>query len=241
MLQRTSASTVLVSGTDSGYRAWCRAHMQRTQSDRRRDPFAQDYNTELRRWESVVQQLLGAVVENSVDERILVSRQPDSRGRAVLRYHELDFVAGSVIAPRLFAEIKLRERTVSSKTGWSQLERSLRIARTEWPDLRGICLNIAMGELLGTELESSCSMTNVTDLPAVIEDVSQRDGGTVWVQGRDLAAFAVQSGLLNSDDVRRLPELRQAMRNPLSILQSPEGAKRAMTGPGLFECFRPRR
>lgn len=241
MPQRTPGTASLVVDTDSGYRAWCRAHKQRTQNDRRRDPFAQDYGTELRRWEFVVQQLLGAVIENSVDERILVSRQPDSRGRAVLRYHELDFVAGSVFAPRLFAEIKLRERTVSSKTGWSQLERSLQIARTQWPDLRGICLNIAMGDLLGTELESNCPMTDVTDLAAVIEDVSQRDGGTIWIQCRDLAAFAVQRGLLNSDDVRRLPELHQAMRNPLSILQSQEGAKRAVPGPGLFECFRPRR
>lgn len=239
MSQKSQGTIGLVKTSNSGYRAWCRSRRERAENGRPRDPFAQDYNAELMRWELVVQKLLAAAIPNSADERILVSTQSDRKGKAVPIYHELDFVSGPSYAPQLFVEIKIRERSTNARTGWSQLHRSLKIARTEWPDLRGICVNIAIGDLLSTEQECAIPTTAIPDMRDTVANLSQQDGATIWLRGNDLAAFAVKHSFLTLEEIQRLPDLRRAMLNPTIVLQSRE-VRSEGNRPGLFDPFRPR-
>jgi hypothetical protein len=239
VLQQTLGRTALVGPADSGYRTWCRLRRERRESGRPRDPFAQDYNAELMRWEVVVQKLLAAAIPNSVDERILVSTQYDRKGKVASIYHELDFVSGPFSAPQMFVEIKIREQSINAKTGWSQLDRSLRIARSQWPNLRGICVNIAIGDLLGTEQECAITPIAIPDMRDAVADLSQQDGATIWLRGSDVAAFAMEHSLLTCEDVLRLPDLRQAMLNPTIVLQMRDAPPES-NQPGLFDRFRPR-
>lgn len=236
MSHQVQGTIDLVKTSDPGYWAWCRSRRERTESGRRRDPFAQDYNAELMRWEAVVQQLLAAVIPDPIEERILVSQTHDRKGRATSIYLELDFVSGDVSAPDMFVEIKIREQSMNGKSGWPQLDRSLGIARTQWPNVRGICINVALGDVLQTEQECSNPTMAISELPDAIEDLSQSDGATIWICGTDVAAFAVDHHLLTCDDVRRLPELRQAMRNPTSVLKTLVAEPEA-NQPGLFDRF----
>ena len=240
MLHQSQGTIALVRTSDPGYRAWCRSRRERTESGRRRDPFAQDYHAELMRWEAVVQQLLAAVIPDSMEERILVSPHYGRKGKATSMYLELDFVSGQVSTPDMFVEIKIREQSMNGKSGWPQLDRSLGIARTRWPDVRGICINVALGNILETEQEPVYPTVPISELPGVLAELSMRDGATTWICGRDLAAFAVNQSLLTCEDVQRLPVLRQAMRNPTSVLQSRD-AKPETNQAGLFDRFRPTR
>ena len=239
MPQKSQGTIGLVKPSDSGYRAWCRSRREKADNGRPRDPFAQDYNAELKRWEVVVQKLLAAAIPNSVDERILVSSPSDRKVKVASIYRELDFVSGPFSSPQMFVEIKIREQSVNAKTGWQQLARSLRIARAQWPKLLGICVNIAIGDLLGTEHECAFRTTAISEMSDAVADLSQQDGATIWLRGHDVAAFAVKNGLFTRDDVQRLPDLRRAMLNPTIVLQSRED-RPDTNRPGLFDQFRPR-
>ena len=238
MPRKTAGIIALVGSADSDYRAWCRSRKERTESGRPRDPFAQDYNAELIRWEAVVQKLLAATIPDCVSERILSSTQYNRNGKAASIYHELDFVSGLFSAPQMFVEIKIREQSIKAKTGWSQLDRSLDIARTQWPSLRGICVNIAIGDVLSTERECAFATTAIPDMRDAVADLSQQDGATIWIRGSDVAAFAMEQSLLSREDIQRLPDLRQAMLNPTIVLQT-RNAQPETNQPGLFDRFRP--
>ena len=235
---QTPGKIGLVSTSHSGYRAWCRALREKKESGRRRDPFAQDYNAELLRWEAVVQRLLATVVPDTVDERILVAPDIDRKGKASSIYRELDFVSGHVSAPDMFGEIKIREQSIKGKSGWGQLDRSLQIARTQWPMVRGICINVALGDILETEPECNNPTVTLSELPGVIAERSQQDGATVWIRGSDVASFAMEQNLLTLMDIQRLPQLRQAMQNPVHFLKTRDLQPETIR-PGLFERFRP--
>ncbi len=240
MPDQTQGKIALRSTSDSGYRAFCRALMEKNESGRRRDPFAQDYHAELLRWEKVVQGLLDTVIPDSVDERILVAPGIDRKGRAISLYKELDYVAGTASNPDIFVEIKIREQSSKGKSGWSQLDQSLRTARAQWRSVRGLCINVAMGDILQTEPECSRPTTQLSELASVIADLSQQDGATVWIRGSDVAAFAVERNLMTTEHVISLPKLRKAMQDPVSILKTRDVPAEAIHS-GLFERFRPSR
>lgn len=207
----------LVRPEHPGYREWCRQWRLRTLSTRPRDPFAQEYYAQLIGWEEAVRRLLGESVA-AVAERILVSEgRPGNRPRT--SYFELDFVSGSEVEPRLFVEIKLRQRSEGVATGWSQLRRSLATARTRWPDLRGICVCVAMGGILQTEEVSAVSTVQPPDLPRRLEAVTAADGEVLWLEGREVADFGIRSQIFTEDDVQQLAELRLDMLHPIRVLE----------------------
>ena len=185
-----------------------------------------------------MQRLLATVVPDTVDERILVAPDIDRKGKASSIYRELDFVSGHVSAPDMFGEIKIREQSIKGKSGWGQLDRSLQIARTQWPMVRGICINVALGDILETEPECNNPTVTLSELPGVIAERSQQDGATVWIRGSDVASFAMEQNLLTLMDIQRLPQLRQAMQNPVHFLKTRDLQPETIR-PGLFERFRP--
>ncbi len=238
MAQQAQETIRLVTILDPGYRAWCRSRRERMETGRARDPLAQDYYAELKRWEGVVQQLLAAAISNPVDERILESPTRDRKGKTISIYREIDFVSGRATSPDIFVEIKFREQSMNGKSGWPQLDRSLEIARTRWPGVRGLCVNVALGDVLQTEQECVYPTVMTSELPAAIQDLSLKDGNTVWICGNEVAAFALQHDLFTDDDVRRLPELREVMLNPQVVLQT-RNVQSGTTLTGLFDQFRP--
>lgn len=237
MHNRFVQNVSLVNPSDHKYRSWCREHRERTSDDRPRDPFAQDYCSELMRWEAVIQRVLGIGLPGAIEERILVYQSQHRPGRQTQGYLEIDHVLGSPTAPELFVEIKIRELSEKGKSGWPQLERSLGIARTRWPGVKGVCVNVAIGDVLN--IEPNCVFPTVTpqELPVTIQETCQNDGTTIWMRGLDVASFALSETLLTVEQIRQLPALRQAMLNPAGTLKSVD-TQSEESRPGLFDQFR---
>ncbi|MFM8478553.1 MAG: hypothetical protein ACKOEO_22445 [Planctomycetaceae bacterium] len=208
----------LVPPQHPGYRDWCRRQRLRAADNRPRDPIAREYYQQLMGWEAVVQRLLSVSVTECAAERILESEGVWG-ARIRTKYSELDFVSGSQLDPRVFVEIKLRERTeVVGRTGWNQLRRSLASARTRWPHLGGISVCVAMGRILQTEGQLSVCPVRPDDLRGRLESVRGCDGEVLWLDGRDVADFGVSVRMFTEEDVQLLPELRQDMLYPVRML-----------------------
>lgn len=209
----------LVPPEHRGYRDWCRRQRLRADDNRPRDPIARDYYQQLMVWEAVVQRLLSVSVSECAAERILESE--GVFGVTIrTKYNELDFVSGSHLDPRVFVEIKLRERSESvGRTGWNQLSRSLASARTRWPHLGGISVCVAMGRILQTEEQLSVSPVRPDDLRGRLESVRCADGEVLWLDGQDVADYGVAARMLTEEDVQLLPELRKDMLYPVRVLE----------------------
>jgi hypothetical protein len=199
------------------YRAFCRTQRARWANTRPRDPFAQEYHAQLIAWEYALRALLAQAFP-AADERILMT-QNSSASRARTRFFEIDFVAGTPEDPKLFVEIKLRERTVGSEGGWAQLRRSLQLARNRWPQLQGLNVCVAMGAVLGTENECRKPTVRLGELPRRLQAARTTDGEVVWLEGRDVAEFAIDHQLLTRDAIDQLPELRLDMLHPSRVLE----------------------
>lgn len=202
-----------------GYRDWCRQQRLRAADNRPRDPIAREYYQQLMVWEAVVRRLLSVSVSEFAAERILESEGVFG-ARIRRKYNELDFVSGSQLDPRIFVEIKLRERSETiGRTGWNQLNRSLTSARTRWPDLGGISVCVAMGRILQTEGQLSVCPMRPDDLRGRLESARGADGEVLWLDGRDVADFGISVRMLTEQDVQLLPELRQDMLYPVRVLE----------------------
>lgn len=199
------------------YRECCRRALRGRASNHVCDTVAREYHTQLLYWEEIVRAVLADAVSFSLPERILMSRNRIGL-RQQTSFLEVDFVSGSQDEPQLFVEIKLRERTVNPDFGRAQLRRSLGIARSRWPDLRGVNVCVAMGELLQTEVAYSVPTIPLLQLPEQLEAKSTDDGKVIWLDGCDIANYAVSARLLTIDSVRQLPELRLDMLHPTRIL-----------------------
>lgn len=208
----------LVRPEHMGYLDWCRRQRLRGADSRPRDPIAREYFQRLMGWEAVVRRILSASVSECAAERILESEGVFG-ARMRTRYNELDFVSGSPLDPRVFVEIKLRERTVGVGTGWKQLNRSLTSARTRWPHLGGMSVCVAMGSVLLTEGELSVCPVRLGDLRGRLESVRGADGEVLWLDGREVADFGVSVRMLTEEDVQLLPELRKDMLYPVRVLE----------------------
>jgi hypothetical protein len=173
---------------------------------------------ELLRWEEIVRVLLSEAVLSASPDRILMSQNRSGLGQR-LSFLELDFVAGSPDQPRLFVEIKLRERTAGADVGRVQLRRSLGIARCRWPNLQGLSVCVAMGGLLQTEATCSVPVIPLPQLPEHLEAAATTDNRVIWLDGCEVAERAVNAQLLTRDSIRQLPEIRLDMIHPTRILE----------------------
>lgn len=236
MTQQTAFDTNLVGLTDTGYRKWVHKIIANDRKTRPTDPFAADYNRELRRWERFVQCVLGMACPEAISNRVLAFRYRTRRGTTRKSFREIDFVSGNCGSPLLFSEIKIREKSEKARSGWPQLRKTLAIARTRWPAARGICVNVAIGDLIDTECHCSFPTTRIQELSHAINTLSKSDGANIWIQGRDLVAFGVGNGVLRHGDVEQLVERRAMMLHPARILEQRATAENP-SGTGLFDAF----
>jgi len=176
-------------------------------------------------------------VPSFVSDPILYFQHRIGRGNDVKQFLELDFVSGTDVAPKRFVEIKLRQSTEKGTSGWPQLNRSLGVAAVRWPEVRGLSINVAMGDVLKTEPVITVSPVELRELPNIIEHASGEGEPTIWLRGSDVAEFAVHRNLLSVEDVIRLPELREVMLNPSRVLEE-RPVEKEMPRLGLFDRFR---
>jgi len=229
-------SIALLDPRDPEVLAWTRKLRLHNQTTRAACPFAQDYNRLLRRWEVLLQQFLAAAVPGACGPQILRQKFSGGMLNASRHYREIDLVFGSRECPEVFVELKCRETSKKSKTGWSQLNKSLGTARQVWPNLRGLCVQMAMGRLLQTEWDYQQPVVSFNQLTDAFTRAESCDGVTIWVCGQEVARFGLTQGLVQQAEIDQLLIHRQCMLNPASILREtvPERAENA----GLFEKFR---
>jgi len=190
---------------------------QRLRGDRVSDPFAREYFNAMYGWEGVVRHLLSSCLQ-SCPERIL--SYWDSNSLWHQQFREIDFVGGTSDNPSIFVEIKTRSLSALCKdgSGWSQLYKSLDIARVRWPSVGGFCVNVAMGDILGTEPECPFCVP----LPKTGSELLERaKEEIVWFRGREVADYAIEIGAYTADEIAQLPILRSQMNNPMQVLKEP--------------------
>ena len=209
------------------YRPYCdftrkmRRQKQERQGERTKDPFLQAYNQVMNKWEGVAQHLLSTNVQECRERILTYWSNINNRHRK--EYCEIDFVEGTNRAPLTFVEIKVRERsTIKQDSGWKQLNKSLKIARAKWPKLNGLSVNVAIGDIVGTDPEPGCDLYELRWLPKIFSELrivtAQPEKTTIWLRGRDLADYGIEHGLLTEDEIAQLPTLHAEMLNPLQIL-----------------------
>ena len=209
------------------YRPYCdftkkmRRQKQQRQGERTKDPFLQAYNEVMNKWEGVVQHLLSASVQECRERILAYWSNVGNRHRK--EYCEIDFVEGASHTPLTFVEIKVRERSMIKQcSGWKQLNKSLKIARAKWPKLNGLSINVAIGDIVGTDPEPGRCLYELKLLPKIISGlriaIAEPEKTTIWLRGRDLADYAIEHGLLTKDEIAQLPTLRAEMLNPLQVL-----------------------
>lgn len=216
--------------------AWNRKQRLRNQKTRAICPFAQDYSRTLRGWEVLLQKFLAAAVPQTYGPQILRQRICGGMLNPALHYREVDSVVGSPESPEVFVELKCRETSRKPQSGWSQLNKSLGIARQVWPNLSGLCVQMAMGRLLQTESEYQQPVVSFDQLSAALTRAKTCDGVTVWVCGEEVSRFGIAHGLLQQAEIDQLLQQRRCMLSPVSVLREAESEQRE--GAGLFEKFR---
>ncbi len=217
------ADIFLVHPDDWDYWRWVSKKQHVDTASRPRCPFAGDYHRALRKWEHITR----SIVRLHLDEcpqRILRWKEIDRRRRPRHRYRELDFVHGSASSPRLFVEIKHRETISSGSSGSGQLRSALAIARQKWPSLAGLCLNVHMGSILGLEANEHLKLVAIGQLrnamPCDAANVERIP--VVWIDSKEVGAYAVQAGLLSESELQHLRRLRELAHNPLQALNNDE-------------------
>lgn len=213
------SEVALVHPADSNYKSWARRNHFAFHPRRSACPFARDYQRAQNKWEEIIRTILRSNFDEC-SERILRWMETDKERGSMPRYRELDYVHGSRQSPKLFVEIKQRESTTSGVDGKKQMKAALAVARSEWPTLAGVCLNVHMAGVLDLDDQNAPLFLSLGDLSGVmaVESNCLDNIPVLWIDSTDVAAYAIRSGLLTEADVDYLPRLRQLAFSPLASI-----------------------
>lgn len=222
----------LVAPNDPMFLHWLQRNTLAFNSEGPKCPFAHIYHRALRKWEHIVQTLLGSFIE-SCPERILSYWRPNRNRMQRKHYREIDFVAGTRERPECFVEIKLRESVGHGKSGWSQLNASLDVAGQRWGKLEGLCINVAMAGVLKLDQLTKLTLTPIHRLRDFFESNTGLRNRTVWLNSVDVGEYALANGFLTVEELDRLPRLRAEMLHPTLAVESTLEISRARY---LMQC-----
>ena len=182
----------------------------------KKDTFSCSYNDHLRKWEVVMQRVFSLLTQQS-DDRIL--RYCDERN--IPRYKEIDFVSQLENGSRIFCELKLKAQfkddLKDKSSGWTQLNKSLKIATHQYNNLSGLAICIDMSSVYQTEPASDYEVYGtIKTLKDALNIPSEKQ--TLWIDARVICAFAIEHNLLVASDIAEMKEAYNEFKNPLSVL-----------------------
>jgi len=210
------------------YHAWQRVYRDRNrQLTAKTDNVAAEYGRRLQRWEALVRLFIASTGATLADTRYLAFKQRKKSTSSVWRQNcrEIDLVFGSDLRPKIFCEVKPRERTVHrDHRGISQLTASIAVASARWEGVRGVLLNVYLGgvlRLLRTDIEEP-NFCNLDKLKPSIENVSTDEVPTIWIDWGELLAYGMQVGYFVAGEANELSVLRHETREPVARLAENE-------------------
>jgi len=173
-----------------------------------------NYQKELLKWESIVQTMLSSIVEEEKN-RILKYRCERKN-----TYREIDFIGKFSDKKLVFCEIKLkqnyREDLNSSKLGWKQLNKSIKVAQNKYKELGGLSVCVDMSYLYGREQENQVNEYNhISEVNNYIKR-SFDEKNIVWLDSQEVANFALENELVTPNEIVQIKSSFIASKNPLS-------------------------
>jgi hypothetical protein len=210
----------LLHPSNESYRHFCRSHRIRTSHGRPRDTLARDYGRSLARAENALRTVLAQHLP-STDQRILRYTSSNWLGRVAPAYRELDFVVGEADAPSCFIETKFRSRTGRPGSGVKQVREAVMTARSRWPGVGGLCVNVFTGAVFGDEAVEPPALSPIACIAQLAAAAERRpEVSVVWVSGRDFIEQAVALGVLDEAFLEGIRMQGRSVRDPVSTLQS---------------------
>jgi len=202
------------------YKAWSKDWQRRQRpSNRATDPVSAEFGRRMQAWEYLLRKFLfnhGVLV---CAERYLAFKDRaygrSERWRRNCR--EIDVVVGQVENPGVFVEIKTRERAEPfARGGYAQLTASLAVASARWTDVRGLLVNIYVGQVLGLSgtVEGSIKFSSLSSIPKELKAIDPKCPAILWLDGQELFDYGVRVGTFKYGDLAGLTELRQQTRDP---------------------------
>jgi hypothetical protein len=183
----------LLEPSNTSYRAWSRRFMLRNHSSKKiRNQVESEFTRSLQKWESALRSLL-SLLANEESKRILRYFDPDSQ---VANYREIDFIAKSGADSLCLCEIKLKNKYIpdirSTSSGWTQLNKSLSIAKHRYKNLSGLSICVDMSPVYGLPLfsgeERYCEYSGIKNHMFC----SSSDQKTIWLNSQDLSKLAIE-------------------------------------------------
>jgi len=221
VMQKQCSDIELVETQDLGYLAHSRKYRIRSnlkRGIRQKDPFEQTYYRILDKWEFVIQRLLSTISQEE-EKRIL--KHKDSRLGTT--YREIDFITSVNETPSIFCELKLKENykeNLSSKSaGWSQLNKSLSIAKPKYDGLYGLAICVDMSAVYG--LESHANQDNYCQFDDVkcFFNNPTADKPVIWLDSLEIAQLAIKHNFLTKKEVENLKIAFKEYKNPSLALK----------------------
>ncbi len=185
-----------------------------------KDPFEQDYNKALLKWESVALEILSGLC--TVNTKRILKYSSKSSGT---QYREIDLISQQDNFSLVFCELKLKstfkEKQSNKRSGWHQLIKSIEIASTDYNVIGGVAINIDLSEIYGIKSQNNAptSYSNIQEVSRLLKCPGE-EKHVVWLDGNEFFNTAVQLGLLKSHDLEMMGQLYREYKNPLSTIDN---------------------
>ena len=213
----------LISPNNHGYLAWGRRNKKKYKGYKdskkyKKDPFESDYQKEIRKWEHVMRSLLSKLT--CEDERRILKYTEHNIGTG---YREIDFIAKPDANTLIFCEFKLKDRyklNIGSKeSGWSQLNKSISIAKNSYDHLSGLSICVDMSHVYA--LQSAVNIDtfdSYMDIPKYLLPSSGKR--IIWLDSTEIARLAVEFNILTDSQIDTMALLFRQKNDPMSLLDS---------------------
>ena len=244
----------LVETGDTLFRAHCRTHRLASGKSAPGEWSARTYQRALHRWETMTRRALGELtgMADNENRRILSYWTQGHQRRNIKAYRELDFVGWQGDRPALIGEIKLRERGGAGDIrGVGQLRSAQQLIHQKWANVPGLVVNVAMGEILGTENTAHLPLLDPPEIRRALQECLPGGLASCWIDGWAVAELGILRGWITHAEVMDLSHLRRQFDNPqMAVARAtplpvipliPEWAVQAAGLAGIFATTGPSR
>ena len=141
------------------------------------------------------------------------------------RFREMDCVCGSDLNhPECIIELKAPSKfRIKSK---KQLEMTLELARSRWPSVRGIWVNLYLGSVLEVEATPPCRVLSGNEASEILKrnssgnsESESQEIESLWVDGQEFIEMAIKRGWLPANFQKELRDLHQAVHPSRNTLR----------------------
>jgi hypothetical protein len=167
-----------------------------------KNTLARDYISCLNKWERGLQKLLASLIAEE-SQRILRFHE-----NGIIKHREIHFIGKLGGDALIFCELKLKQKykkeIKSSSSGWSQLNKAIAIAETQYRKVVGLSICVDLSGVLEIKIENKFSEHNKFN---EIKDYLLRAlyvKNVAWLDSVEIAKILLSENLISQADINEL-------------------------------------